>query len=355
MEALKKVVLSGYYGFNNVGDDAILLSIISALREADSSVHITVLSNSPEQTAAEHNVEAVNRWKLREVARVIRAADAVISGGGSLLQDKTGNRSVWYYSGIMWMAKCFRKPYFIYAQGIGPLSNDRNRRVVKRTLEGSRILTVRDDESKELLREIGVKKQIELVPDPVLGLTMDETYERIVAEPYISVSVRDWPSDFDYKKEVAVALDQLAGEGYKIVFVPMHGEHDEKTSAETLALMKESAVIAPHNGTIKEKVSWIVNSELLIGMRLHALIFAAVGDTPFVALSYDPKIDSFAKLCKQPVAGHVNQKWTATQLVKDATEQLKNQTVAVDHMLSYTQQAKTQAKETAKTILNDVK
>ncbi|TWI59933.1 polysaccharide pyruvyl transferase CsaB [Halalkalibacter nanhaiisediminis] len=348
-----RLVLSGYYGFNNVGDEAILYSIISALREANSAVHITVLSNDPEKTAKEYGVEAVNRWKLKEVARVIRSADGVISGGGSLLQDKTGNRSVIYYSGIMWIAKLFRKPYFVYAQGIGPLSGSRNQQIVRRTLEGSKLLTVRDQESKELLEQIGIKKTAELVPDPVLGFVLraDDKGERIVSSPYVAVSVRDWPSEIDYKKKLASSLDEIARDGYAIVFIPMHGEHDAKSSAETADLMKEKAIIAPHDGSIMQKVKWIAESELLIGMRLHALIFAAVGDTPFVALSYDPKIDSFAKLCKQPVAGHVNVEWDENKLVQMTKEQLANKEEAVEQMLIYTKEAKQKAKQTAVDVL----
>ncbi|NEU30271.1 polysaccharide pyruvyl transferase CsaB [bacterium LRH843] len=351
-----RLVLSGYYGFDNVGDEAILFSIISALREADPAIRVTVLSNNPDQTAKQYGVEAVNRWKLKEVIRAIRASDGVISGGGSLLQDETGNRSVIYYSAVMWIAKLLRKPYFVYAQGIGPLHGCRNQAIVKRTLAGSKLLTVRDHESKELLTQIGLKKEAELVPDPVLGLQLStDKDEPLVSSPYISVSVRDWPSEYDFKAQLAKSLDDLARSGYEIVFVPMHGEHDAKTSEETAALMEVKAIIAPHDGTIMQKVQWIAESEMLIGMRLHALIFAAVGDTPFVALSYDPKIDSFAKLCQQPVAAHVNERWEAAQLTQITKKQLENKSEALQQMLQYTNEAKQQAKQTAANVVRSLR
>lgn len=348
-----RLVLSGYYGFDNVGDEAILYAIITALREADPAVDIIVLSNQPEQTAAQYQVKAVNRWKIKEIIRAIRSSDGLISGGGSLLQDKTGNRSVIYYSAVMWIAKWLRKPYYVYAQGIGPLQSKRNQAIVRRTLTGSRLLTVRDEESKQLLERIGVTKPIEQVPDPVLGLSPDAdgAEERLVAAPYIAVSVRDWPSEHHYKQELARSLDMLAADEYPIVFVPMHGEHDAKASEETRQLMTAEATVAPHEAAIMEKIRWIAGSELLIGMRLHALIFAAVGETPFVALSYDPKIDSFAKLCRQPVAAHVNEKWKAKTLYEQADTQLSKREQSVADMQLYTNEARQKAKQTAQVIL----
>ncbi|WP_088104291.1 polysaccharide pyruvyl transferase CsaB [Halalkalibacter urbisdiaboli] len=346
-----KLVLSGYYGFDNVGDEAILYSIISAFRELDPKIELTVLSNQPEKTAKQYGVQAVNRWKLSDIAKVIKAADGVISGGGSLLQDKTGNRSVIYYSAIMWIAKFFRKPYFIYAQGVGPVDRPFNQRIVKASLEGTALLTVRDEESAEFLRKIGVKKSIQLVPDPVLGIAVEEENGRLVEGDYFAVSVRDWPSEHNFLKEVAAGLDVFVEKGYEILFIPMHGEHDEATSEETVKLMKHHAFIAPHDGTINQKVRWIEDSHLLIGMRLHALIFAAVVDKPFVALSYDPKIDSFAQLCKQPVAAHVNEKWEAAEFVSVINRQLEHMDAAKEKLMSYTQDAKRQAKQTAANVL----
>ncbi|SMB88453.1 Polysaccharide pyruvyl transferase [Desulfonispora thiosulfatigenes DSM 11270] len=92
---MKKVILSGYYGFNNAGDEAVLYSIIAALRGLDENLEITVLSNNPEHTIKAYQVKAINRWKVKEIYPAIKEADLVISGGGSLLQDVTSKK--WYF------------------------------------------------------------------------------------------------------------------------------------------------------------------------------------------------------------------------------------------------------------------
>ncbi|ERN52000.1 polysaccharide pyruvyl transferase CsaB [Alkalihalophilus marmarensis] len=351
-----RLVLSGYYGFDNVGDEAILFSIISALREQQPDIKLTVLSNQPEKTAETYQVDAVDRWKLKDVSAAIKRADGVISGGGSLLQDKTGNRSVVYYSGIMWLAKLHKKPFFVYAQGIGPVSKGFNQKIVKSTVSKSSLLTVRDHESEELLKQFGVTKEIKLVPDPVLGITRPNGSEQAEGEiKRIAVSVRDWPSEYPFKEEIAKGLDQVADRGYMIRFIPMHGEHDHNASKDVAELMRHDADIMPHDGEIQEKIQWIEDCDLLVGMRLHALIFAAVVDTPFVALSYDPKIDSFASLCKQPVAAHVNEKWEAIELVEAMNRQLEDLGSALEKMKQYTDHAKEKARHTAKLVVDSIK
>lgn len=306
------VLLSGYYGFDNVGDEAILFSIINALKNLRPEIEITVLSNRPEYTKETYKVNAVNRRKLKEINRAVKETDGLISGGGSLMQDKTGIKSIPYYSGIIKLAKFHKKPVFIYAQGMGPMKHSLSKWIVKHTLNKVENITVRDQDSRGLLEEIGVKQLSSIVPDPVLGLDssnfINNWKEAHKSEkPIISVSVRGWPTDQPYIKRIAKCLDQLVQQGNTVVFVPMHGKHDAETSRETAALMQEDSFISPEDASIEEKIALIGESKLLIGMRLHSLIFSAVTYTPFVAISYDPKIDAFASICEQPVAGHVEQ------------------------------------------------
>ena len=355
-----KVVLSGYYGFDNVGDEAILYSIIQALREVEPSIDITVLSNQPEKTEKTYGVQAVNRWKIKEVAKVMKQSDGLISGGGSLLQDETGGRSVIYYTGVMMIARFLRKPFFVYAQGMGPLNQTFNQTLTKLAIQRAAKITVRDIESKQLLERIGVKKEISLVPDPVLGIDGGDLKsgwleQENLEKPFISVSVRDWPSEQPFKERLAQTLDELTNRGYRIVFIPMHGEHDQISSEDVAKLMKEEAIIAPFDASIEEKIAIIRSSHLLIGMRLHALIFATVVHTPFVALSYDPKIDSFASIVEQPVGGHVEQNWSKEDLLKIVEEQLAQHAEAREKLTLYEAKAKKLTKRTAELALDSFK
>ena len=79
--AVVRIVLSGYYGFDNVGDDAILYAIIHSLKEYDPQVEIVVLSQNPKKTEEMYHVDSVKRWSIKEITKALKNADCLISGG----------------------------------------------------------------------------------------------------------------------------------------------------------------------------------------------------------------------------------------------------------------------------------
>ncbi len=348
-----RVVLSGYYGFDNVGDEAILSAMIQALRKHHSEIDITVLSNNPTSTRTTHQVHAVNRWKVHEVYSAIKRADGLISGGGSLLQDETGIKSIPYYTGVIGLAACLRKPVFVYAQGMGPFRKTYNQWIVKQALQRVSGITVRDDRSKQLLKRIGIKQDIQVVPDPVIGMEVVQLESnwldgKKLFGKVVAVSVRDWVTNTQFKEKIARALDLTKQSGMHIMFIPMHGKQDYDTSKEVANMMKEESIIAPYNTPIEEKISLIHHADLLVGMRLHALIFAAIGSTPFIALSYDPKVDAFAKIANQPLAGHVAaDNWTVTSLFQLIRQMSDNIEESSEKLIKSIRPLRKKAKETA--------
>jgi polysaccharide pyruvyl transferase CsaB len=356
-----RVVISGYYGFDNVGDEAILLSIIQALRTLNPSISITVLSNNLNQTESLYSVKAVNRWNVNAVAQAINSSDGLISGGGSLLQDETGWKSIPYYAGIMKIAQFLGKPVFVYAQGMGPFKMGFNKWIVRQVIQKTKVITVRDKESKSLLESIGVKKPITIAPDPVIGLNTSQNRSDFLENQGISgsvltVAIREWPSPIDYKTKIAKALDQCVQKGINVIFVPMHGKNDNETSEEIASLMKQSSLIAPHDAPIEEKISVIGDSDLLFGMRLHSLIFAAITNTPFISLSYDPKIDAFTSLCGQPLIGNmVEDNWDETTITSKIESIMESIEKEKKRLGTIVQPLKESALETANFVIESFK
>jgi polysaccharide pyruvyl transferase CsaB len=302
---VSRVVLSGYYGFNNAGDEAILYAIIHTLRNIEPGIEITVLSNDPVKTARQYNVKACRRWKLGEVTKALLTCDLLISGGGSLLQDVTSKLSPLYYLGVILMAKLLEKPVIVYAQGIGPLKTRINRNLTSFILNRVNAITVRDQRSKDDLLAMGVERAITVTADPVLGLSPEaispETGREILernglctkaGQKLLGIYIRSW-KDNAYLNDLVKACDQLAGEGWKIVFVPMQFPGDITISRQAAKQMKHEAVVLKEMYSPEEILSITKNMDLVIGMRLHALIKGAVAGVPVVGLSYDPKVDRF--------------------------------------------------------------
>ena len=117
------ILISGYYGFDNIGDESILRTLVSSLREHIPDCSLTVLSHNPASTREKYGVEAVDRMSPMAILRAVKKCDMLISGGGSLLQDVTSSKSLHYYLSIIRCAEFFHKKVFIYSQDIRPIDS----------------------------------------------------------------------------------------------------------------------------------------------------------------------------------------------------------------------------------------
>lgn len=306
--ATKRIVLSGYYGFRNSGDEAVLQSILLALEEQGERQGVrfvpVVLSVNPEETSAVYRVEAVHRMKLGEVWKALRGADGLISGGGSLLQDETGWKTIPYYLAVIRLAHALGKPTFVYSQGIGPVHRRFFFSWIRAVFRRCQLVSVRDTESAELLDRMGISRSsVQVVPDPVMGLPLrgqPSHNDRQNTNPVVGVSVRFWNSDRSELNAVAEALRQVLDQSEaSIRFLPFHLPSDEEASLYVMErlgeIYKERVTLARNVTHPQDMLAEVAACNLLIGMRLHSLIYAASQLVPMVGISYDPKIDQFLK------------------------------------------------------------
>jgi polysaccharide pyruvyl transferase CsaB len=286
-----RVAILGYYGSGNLGDEAVLWAMLQHLQEASGDLDARVVSADPARTEAVHGVKAVRRTDAFAVRRTFRACDVVCSGGGSLFQDVTSWRSPLFYA---WLHELVgARPLLVYAQGVGPLRRALSRWVTRRAMDRAARVTVRDPESAETLRQLGVRNPPEVVCDPTLGLVPD----RVVAGGQALVAcVRAWPGA--WQEAVARAVGDVARErGLAVRVLCMHSELDAPVSVE-VAQALGAEVLFPRRP--QEALDALQEARAVVGMRLHALALAAAAGVPFVGLSYDPKVESLARALDQP-------------------------------------------------------
>ena len=304
-------LLSGYYGFGNAGDEAVLCGVMNALEARDDNAHFVVTSGNPQQTQSryeiEYSIRAIGRQNPREIVAAIRACDVFVSGGGSLLQDVTSLRNVVYYTTLMRLAWLFRKPLVVYAQGIGPLNRKISQKLACRAINGAQVITVRDDDSKQLLKRIGVTRKIEVVADPVWALQPSRVAEK-TALPTWNVALRSWPNASDetaieYSKRTFSAIcDAAKSADVALRFLPMQPSEDALLSeAHRSSMSANDETIDLNDLHPREIMAKCGGANVMIAMRLHALIFAAAQNIPCVAINYDPKVESLAKLLGAPL------------------------------------------------------
>lgn len=325
-----KIVVSGYYGFGNAGDEALLQALLSDMRRLRPGARFIVLSGNPADTAARYEVEAIARTNVAAIVRSLRGARLFVSGGGSLLQDATSFRTVPYYAGLMSLARTMGVPVFVYAQGLGPLRRPALRRRAGRALRAAAQVTVRDAASAREALALGVDGgNMHVTADPVFSLAATEReadiqgnvgglsglelstvgqqlLSALPSEPLIGVSLRPLqggnataaPRSQQFTDTIAARLAELLPRfGARMVPLPLYPAQDGPLLQRLSASLGPTAVawaddVAPNDLNAADWIALIGRLQLCITMRLHGLIFAAAAGVPFVALADDPKVDA---------------------------------------------------------------
>ncbi len=312
------VLMSGYYGFNNSGDEAILQAINTNIASVNDDVQITVLSNNPQETVEKYGYKSIHRFSISKIKNAVKKCDVLISGGGSLLQDVTSTRSIMYYLYIIGLAKKYGKKVMLYANGIGPVNKPQNRERVKNRLQTVDVITLRDKNSAEELANIGIAQdKTHVTADPVFSLNAasDERIEKIFAEnnvpldkPFMAVSVRNWQGMEGAALKIAAICDKVICKyGLNVVFVPMQLPNDLEISRKVCSHMKEKAYIIERSYLPEEVMGVVGRAHTVFSMRLHALIFAARMSVPTAGMVYDPKTEYYLELLDMPSVGAVSE------------------------------------------------
>ena len=318
------ILISGYYGFGNLGDESLLDIIAQTAAERIPGVKIAALTRSPRQDSRRTGLSCVNRLNLFRVTKEIRRSPMLLSGGGSLLQDATSHRSLKYYAGLLAYAEKHGTAAVVYANGIGPIRDGNNRAFAAQVIRDASAVSVRDADSRSELISLGVPaRQIRVTADPAF-LIPPASPERIrdireelgLEGAYFAVSLRPCPRKSKRGRKADLTEDdrQLAGQIAAAmreiwvtwratpVIVPMQRSQDTPICALAAAELKRAGVpsVLYRPASASELIGFLGGARFVIGMRLHAVILASSAGAPVIALSYDPKVDGMMKELGQP-------------------------------------------------------
>ena len=305
------VVICGAYGRGNAGDDAILEAILQEMRSIDPDMPVTVLSKAPKSTRLAYRVRSVSRIDVPAWYRAMGHAKLYINGGGSLIQDVTSRRSLWFYLHNIQTAKRCGCKVQMYGCGIGPVTRESHRKLAARVLNANvDVITLREPDSLEELRAMGVTKpEILLTADPALTLPQageDETDSVLLRAgipphgKYICFALRKWRG-FEEKAPLFTAAAQYAYDTYGLtpVFVAVEKHLDPGAGQLAARGLKAPHYFLNDAGTSGTIIGALSRMEAVVSMRLHALIFAAGQGIPLAGVVYDPKVSAFLRYIGQ--------------------------------------------------------
>ena len=165
-----------------------------------------MLSSNPDRTKELYNVEAYNRYNLREIVKAIRKSDILVSGGGTLFQDITSKKSIWYYLGIVWLAQLLGKKVCVAYQGMGPINTKFYRKMTKAILnqKSVKLIALRDKQAYDYAKEMGIKEEKMMIssdmifmmkppaPERCIKIIRDNVHNYKEGEVLIGFSIREW-------------------------------------------------------------------------------------------------------------------------------------------------------------------
>jgi polysaccharide pyruvyl transferase CsaB len=316
----QRILIGGYYGFGNTGDEIILSVLLRELRAIDSNLVPVVVSGNPQITMDIHNVTAIHWQDWEEILSTARDSRAIILGGGGLFEDyfqfdpeslfATTHHGLAYYISFPLLAALLGKPAMLYAVGVGPLFTEEGRLFTRSAFEHTPIVTVRDADSKTQMVGLGIDETcIQVTSDPAFQFipVSNPQLQRILEKENIpqgngcllGIALRKWDVGVQsgaWLQTVAAAIDRflLDHDGYAIAIPFQESQlyNDTQTAVILRASLRHPERLIALNGQYSpvEKASLLSACSIVLGMRLHSVILASVSKVPCVALAYDPKV-----------------------------------------------------------------
>ena len=286
-----KIAISGYYGFKNFGDEAILSVLINHFKNHD----ITGFSSDTEYTSKTYGVKSVRSFDMQNIVKTLRETDVLISGGGSLLQDVTSLKSLVYYSLVIALALLFNKKVIIFAQGIGPINNKFAQIIVKNLLKKCNLVTVRDEKSLFLLNKWGIDAK--LVCDPIYSLEIPQQETVNI----IGIQLRDFKTMNENLLQKLALLIITKFSDKKVEIFSLQETLDLAVCKHFENILKSFNPEIETEIVTDNVINRISKLEYLIAMRFHAILCALKCGVKTCAINYDIKVEKLAQEASIPL------------------------------------------------------
>ncbi len=296
-----KIFLSGYYGYENLGDELIFNTILRFLENVDHYVELYIPYPKNElKTRTSLRIHLLPRYDLFSIMKTVHHSDLVISGGGELLQDETSYRSFVYYTlpirlGILWRKKCI-----LLGQSIGPLKRKRSIAILKKMMKYKKIVAMlRDKRSYEYIKDIAVyKENVFLGTDLVFSFPEEhveksKNIKNLVIIPHI-------PTNWKVQKrrefvgKICDIIDVLlSGKFEQAILLPFQSGVDERLCDEIFLHLKPKDRSLTYVEKVVNADKTIKDASFVISSRLHGILLSILNEIPFIALSQQSKIVNF--------------------------------------------------------------
>lgn len=306
---MKKVLICGYFGFNNFGDELLLDQVIKDLLKVGFfRENISTISKTPNITSEIYNIKASARLNIFTLFWSIISVDILVFTGG-LFQDKTSLKSFLYYFFIAFLGVLTNKKIVFYGSGIGPIKSKIALGLFNFLIDKIDYITVRDNSSAKYLPYSGIT-----TIDPAWSFEADLNVQKKISginfnKPVLGVALRyDKYLTQNHLKFFSSKFSKLLSEqeDWQILFIPCMFNEDWAVNFNLYEdLVRKVGSSRVHiiddleNFTIAEQAGLFTMCDAMFAMRYHALLLALSYGKPVLGITCDPKIKSICDFASQ--------------------------------------------------------
>jgi polysaccharide pyruvyl transferase WcaK-like protein len=299
-------LLAGAFGQRNPGDEALLDAIIDALPDWDVIATASVPPHG-------RDTDTVRSDDPTKVARAVTRADAVVFAGGTVFKELSPRTRrppldlLQKGAALAYGAKALGKRLAMVGVGAAPIRPGRGHRLVRRLIRQADLLVLRDEESADVLADLGAPTPFRIGADAAWTL-VEQQPEPERGGDRVIVALSTEAGDGDLADELAAALVPLLAAGHDVALQPWQVggpvRPDDLDMARQLAarLGGTTEILLPP-ADLDEAIDVFADARLVLGLRFHALVAAAAAGRPFVAYAHEPKLAAVARRLGQPAVG----------------------------------------------------
>lgn len=317
---MTRVLVAGWVGSTNLGDELVFAGLVRKL--AARGITVTAVSSDAAATRSEHGVDAISQGDLRGLVDATGAADAVVFGGGGLVQDETSPLNLPFHLSRLSVARSCDTPFAAVGLGVDGLRTRLGRRLVRHGLRDMVACSVRDQRSADILSQLGVANP-RVAADLAVGLPAPGVAsaraaaggqtahgKEAVAEGRLVVSLRPWagrrgllpaslrarrgdPTGEPLIAALAAGIDEAADRtGLPVRFVALQADRDDPFHRRVAAYLRTEASFATPR--LADLAAEFAPARAVVAMRYHAGILATLAGVPSVLIGYAPKVEALA-------------------------------------------------------------
>ncbi|MCL0088327.1 polysaccharide pyruvyl transferase family protein [Dehalococcoidia bacterium] len=308
----------GYYGWKNVGDDAMLYALLQELHglapKANFAVSSAVPVTIPQQT--EGKTKFVKLSPLAVSQEILRSSAFIIGGGTHLFDYGNRIRTLKIQLRILFLAlycKVLRKKVYLLNNGLGPISTTWGRFLVRTVCRIADHISVRDRASYRLLTSWGFTDKVWLAFDlSALIEPLDETTNNplennkailgISVTPVFEHYYNSRETDFLLVNEIARAINEQIErnsqlEVYLFIFKGKTKDHDVDITQLLQQRLQppERVKLIPYNPDPRRMLDKVAQCHTFVGMKYHSCLFAYLSNIPLLVIDYHPKCRTLAE------------------------------------------------------------